>query len=304
MMEIIMDKILPINLMFLIGYILKRSSALPKEAGGPILKLIFYAIVPFVLYHSIRQVELSARILLYPLTAVLIHGLMYLVGLGVYKAFYSLAKDRAILISSLMIMNTGFILPFFMMFYRREDIWKIGLFDLGNAVIVFTVVYGLFLENEKKKRKLKTKILFFLKNPPLIGIFMGILGNIFNLKTPSTVVIISESFLDMLGPLIMIALGLYFEPKFKRKKLTVGIGLLKFSFGYTLATLLTFISGVGGVDRAVLYLMACSPVGVNVLTFSVLTGSDIEQASSIVSFSIILNLFLIPMLLIYLRSLT
>jgi len=301
-MEIIMDKILPINLMFLIGYILKKSSVLSKEAGGAILKLIFYAMVPFILYHSIRQVELSARILLYPLAAVLIHGLMYLVGAGIYKTFYSLTKDRAILISSLMIMNTGFILPFFMVFYKREDIWRVGVLDLGNAVMVFTVVYSLFLEKEKKKRKLKTKILFFLKNPPLVGIFMGILVNIFKLETPSTVVIISERFLDMLGPLIMIALGLYFEPKFKRKKLTVGISLIKFSFGYMLATLLTFISGIGGVDRAVLYLMACSPVGVNVLTFSILTGSDTEQASSIVSFSIILNLILTPMLLIYLRS--
>ena len=302
-MEIIMDKILPINLMFLMGYILKRSSVLTKEAGGAILKLIFYAMVPFVLYYSIRQVELSARILLYPVAAVVIHGLMYLIGSTIHRTFSFLDEDRAIIMSSFMIMNTGFILPFFMMFYRREDIWRVGVVDLGNAVMVFTVVYGLFLKKEGKKRKLKTKILHFFKNPPLIGITIGILANIFKVETPSTVVVISERFLDMLGPLIMIALGLYFEPKFKRRKLTVGIGLLKFTFGYILAYVLTLISGIGGVDRAVLYLMACSPVGVNVLTFSIMTNSDTEQASSIVSFSIILNLVLTPLLLIYLRSL-
>lgn len=298
-----MDKILPINFMFLIGYTLKRSSVLSKEAGGAILKLIFYAMVPFVLYHSIRQVELSPRILFYSLAAVVIHGLMYLIGSAVHKTFSSLDEDRAIITASFMIMNTGFILPFFMMFYRREDIWRVGVVDLGNAVMVFTVVYGLFLERKGKRGRTKTKFLFCFKNPPLMGIFAGIVGNILALETPSTVVVISERFLDMLGPLIMIALGLYFEPRFKRRRLTVGIGLSKFLFGYVLASFLTLVSGIGGVDRAVLYLMACSPVGVNVLTFSIMTDSDAEQASSIVSFSIILNLFLTPALLIYLKSL-
>ena len=302
MLGIIATKILPVNLIFLIGYFLKNKGILKEEDGGVFLKLTFYILIPAMLFNSMRSVELSWSLLLYPLLIAVVQGLMHLVGLWIYKGFKITRAEKPVVVSSLMVMNTGFIIPFFVAFYGQEEVWRVGLFDFGNAFITFSVTYSIFLNNNSEKIKTTdfTQAFKVIKSPPVIAIILGVFFNVMGLKTPATFEILTGNLSILVGPMVMLALGLYFNPKIEKKMLTGIIVVGKFLTGGIIATLLSALLGLDGVTRTILYLMACSPVGTNILTFSMLTDSDMNLASGIVSLSTLLNLFMIPLLIILL----
>lgn len=302
MYDVIMTKVVPVNSIFLIGYILKNRKILKAEDGGIFLKLAFYILIPAMLFNSTRKMDLSWGILLYPSLIAIVQTLMNGVGRGLYKVSNAKATDRPVVISSLMVMNAGFIIPFFIAFYGQDEVWRVGLFDFGNALITFSITYSIFLNSKTGRSKLDfKKTLGVLKSPPVLAIFLGFLFNFLGLETPKSIDILAGNLTNLVGPMIMLALGLYFNPKIPQKLLTLSIIATKFIVGGIIATILSSLFGLEGTTKAVMYLMACSPVGTNILTFSMLSDSDMSLASGIVSLSTLVSLFLIPALLMYLN---
>lgn len=302
MLDIIMSKVLPVNAVFIIGYLLKKRGVLKKEDGGTLLKLTFHVLIPAMLFGSMKDLDLSWGMVWYPVLIFIIQGIMYVAGETIYRLLKLTPKERPVLIASLMIMNTGFILPFFIAFYGQEDVWRIGLLDFGNALIAFSFVYNLFLGNKgDERKKSRGRVLMdVVKTPPVVGMLLGVVGSLTGIHVPVAIDVLTGNLSNLVGPVVMLALGLYFNPKIEKKSMTVAISLTKFMLGFAVAGSISSVLGLQGLSRVAVYLMSCSPVGANVLTFSVLTDSDMELASGVVSFSIVLNLFLIPGLLIYL----
>ena len=76
MLEIILEKLLPIFLFFTIGYILKIMNILKKEEASVLLKLVFYLLSPAVIILSVSGMKLERELLLYPISALCIHAFM------------------------------------------------------------------------------------------------------------------------------------------------------------------------------------------------------------------------------------
>lgn len=301
MYDVIMTKIVPVNSIFVIGYMLKNRKILRAEDGGIFLKVAFYILIPAMLFNSTRKMDISWGILIYPGLIAVVQTLMNGVGRLLYSVSGADKTDRPVVVSSLMVMNAGFIIPFFIAFYGQEEVWRVGLFDFGNALITFSVTYSIFLNAKTGGNRLDfKKTLSVLKSPPVIAIFLGFIFNFLKLGTPKSIDILAGNLTTLIGPMIMMALGLYFNPRVPQKLLTLSIIITKFVVGGITATILSNLFGLTGATKAVMYLMACSPVGTNILTFSMLSDSDMSLASGIVSLSTLLNLFLIPALLMYL----
>jgi malate permease and related proteins len=141
----------------------------------------------------------------------------------------------------------------------------------------------------------------FLKLPPLWAMLIAFLLKLSGAGLPE----IGLNFLALIGypttPLVMIALGLYFEPKLKNMGkafiaifIRMGVGL---GIGYLLAT----VFGLSGLTRTTVIVCSALPIGFNTLIFANLENMDREFAATMVSFSIIIALLYLP-LLIYLFS--
>jgi predicted permease len=175
-----------------------------------------------------------------------------------------------------------------------DEIWKVGLYDFGNSLIVFVLVYSMFFE-------LKIAEFFkLLKSPPIVAIFLGLIFSILSLKIPFFFDTTLDQLGELVGPMIMLGLGLYFTPKFKYIKLTskiVGIkAILGVGIGLFLMTILPFDELS---NKTIVYLTA-SPVGANILTFAVLSKMDMELPAEIVSLSMIVSFILTPLLFLVL----
>ena len=296
MLEIILEKLLPIFLFFTIGYILKMMNILKKEEASVLLKLVFYLLSPAVIILSVSGMKLERELLLYPISALCIHAIMIPTGLFLSKLIKLNDDERKVFRGATLIMNMTFILPFFIVFFGEKNLYLLSLFDAGNLVIVTTVVYSIFVSSKEDTAMDKIKKL--LKSPLIIALIIGFVLNITGLKLPRGIEITMQEIAEMTGTLIMIALGAYFTPKFKKLKLSLIIVAIKV-IGILIAT---FIIGkflpIDEMGRKIMLLGAFSPVGNNILTFVFVTDGDMELAINVVSLSIILSFINVSLLLI------
>lgn len=296
MLEIILEKLLPIFLFFTIGYILKMMDILKKEEASVLLKLVFYLLSPAVIILSVSGMKLERELLLYPISALCIHAIMIPTGLFLSKLIKLNDDERKVFRGATLIMNMTFILPFFIVFFGEKNLYLLSLFDAGNLVIVTTVVYSIFVSSKEDTAMDKVKKL--LKSPLIIALIIGFVLNITGLKLPRGIEITMQEIAEMTGTLIMIALGAYFTPKFKKLKLSLIIVAIKV-IGILIAT---FIIGkilpIDDMGRKIMLLGAFSPVGNNILTFVFVTDGDMELAINVVSLSIILSFINVSLLLV------
>lgn len=296
MLEIILEKLLPIFLFFTIGYILKVMNILKKEEASVLLKLVFYLLSPAVIILSVSGMKLERELLLYPISALCIHAIMIPTGLFLSKLIKLNDDERKVFRGATLIMNMTFILPFFIVFFGEKNLYLLSLFDAGNLIIVTTVVYSIFVSSKEDTAMDKIKKL--LKSPLIIALIIGFVLNITGLKLPRGIEITMQEIAEMTGTLIMIALGAYFTPKFKKLKLSLIIVAIKV-IGILIAT---FIIGkflpIDEMGRKIMLLGAFSPVGNNILTFVFVTDGDMELAINVVSLSIILSFINVSLLLV------
>ncbi len=292
MFELILNKVIPINLIFFLGYFLKKTGALKEEDGRVYLKGMFYAFIPAILFQSVRKAEFKADFIVYPLVIIMFQILMFILGKLVTSRM-KISRDKKIVIrGSLIIMNTGFVVPFYMAFYGVENMWRIGLYDFGNSLMVFVLVYSMFLKSELKE------VIKSLRSPPIVAIALGIIAGKFGIPIPEFIDTTLNQIGNLVGPSIMLGLGLYFTPSLKNIKISLMVVGLKIVLGVGIGLLLIQILPFDSLSNKTVLYMTASPVGANILTFAVLSKMDTKFPSEIVSLSIIINLFLIPLLFI------
>ena len=99
------------------------------------------------------------------------------------------------------------------------------------------------------------------------------------------------------APLVMIALGLYFEPSFKQLEYALLAVLIRMGVGLALGFGLSYLFGLTGLVRTVVISCSALPIGFNTLIFADLENLDREFAATEVSISMIVAMFLIPWLI-------
>lgn len=199
-----------------------------------------------------------------------------------------------------MIMNVGFALPFILANYGQEGIAKLSMFDFMNGLLTFTFIYSIAVAHGDKKPDKKFILKKILISPPVWALFLGILANFAQYTPPVALNTFLKNLAALTSPLIMLALGLYFTPKFVYPKLIASGIFIRFFVGGLLGLVFSYILGLKGVDRTIALIFASAPLGFNTLTFSNMENLDTKFATSLISTGILLGLITVPLLIILL----
>lgn len=300
MMEVIL-KILPVIFIAIIGFLLKKTKLLNQDHGDVFLKVVYFVALPALILTSIPTIELSFKFILLPISSAIIIILTYFVSSFIGKKLKLSKPSLGVFIIGSMIINNGFMIPFIIAAYGAEGLGRLLIFDISNGVLAYTWVYYIAYKHGSNHHDRKSMIKKFIFSPPIWALFIAIAMNLLNIKIPE----MASSLFEILGeitiPLLMITLGLYFNPKIVNR-IAVGSNILVRSFGGLLiGFLLAKLFKFEGLSFAIVILSASAPIGYNSLTFASLENLDKEYAASIVSFSVLTGLVLTP-ILIYLLS--
>lgn len=290
-------KVIPLILAFFLGVFIKRVKLMQKEDAGIILKLVLAATLPALSLLSILKVQLEPDLLYLPFTAAGVVFSVYGIAWWVGKRLKLPQTTFGSFIVGCMIMNTAFSLPFFMAKFGMEGMARAALFDAGNSFLIFTFIYSNAVKYGDNCKTCKFDWMKFVKLPPLWGMLIGFIIRAFNWQVPE----LGINFLNLVGqptiPLVMIALGLVFEPKLRDLNAVMTAVFIRMVIGLFLGWLLTYLLGIHGMTRTIIIASSSTPIGFNTLIFANLENMDREFAANAVSISILIALGYLPLII-------
>jgi hypothetical protein len=291
-------KIIPVVLIFLLGYALKRLNILKKEDGDLFLKVVYYVALPALVIISIADIKLRVDFVYLPAAAVLVALTTTAISFFTGKVFHLPQATLGTFIIGSTIMNIGFTLPFFITAYGKEGLARITMFDFGNMAIIFTFVYWLACKHGTSSMDTRVMIRKLLLVPPMWALVIAVALNLMKIRIPFFI----NDFLQMVGwmmtPLVMLALGLYFSPRMTKMGPVLSATFIRMIIGFASGFLLANLFGLEGLNRSIVIIGAAAPVGYTTLTFSYLEDLDKEFAASLISFSIIMGMIFTPLLIL------
>lgn len=212
-------------------------------------KIILNLALPATIFLALLHVELSSKLLLLPVMALALNGLLFfilplafpLVGITKGTPKYATAK---LLMASLAPGLSCF--PFVAEFLGDAQLAKVAMADLGNKVFVLFIAYIVvmrwFYQNHKtevttqsKSEKIKSLAITMISEPVNLLIVIALLcvaSSIHINDFPSFLQVVITRIAQIMTPLVLLYIGL--SVAFKRKQLAQILGLLLFRSGFVL----------------------------------------------------------------------
>lgn len=296
-------KVLPVLLIFPLGYILKKINILQTKDADMMTKLVFYVSLPALVVVSVSKIKFAFDFIYLPLSSAIIIFCIYFISKRIAGLFGFDNATYGAFLTGTMIMNIGFVLPFVVAVYRHEGLARLTLFDFCNGLLTFTFTYFMAQKygSNGKTMNRKTVIRKFLFAVPIWALLAGIGINFAGLTIPG----IALQFLDNLGqmtiPLVMLSLGVYFNPRFRHARAVFTAVGIRMGLGFAIAFLLCYLFGIEGLSRAIVLIGGSAPVGYNTLVFSSIEKLNKDFAAEMISVSILAGILLIPLLMVVLK---
>ena len=298
MLEYILN-ISPIILLALIGFILKKINFFDTSHADLFLKIVFYIAIPGLIFSSFDQLVLDHQLISLPFFAAFIllfnFGLSYLLGLKLKLK----RKTHGTFVLGASILNTGFSLPFVLAILGEDGVSRLILFDLGNVFLVITLLYYFSCKMGSNDYSRKIVLKKLTTSTPLLALIIAMTLNLTNIHLPDFLLDLSYKIGNMVIPLIMFALGIYFNPKFVHLKLSVITIFIRMVIGFLVGLLIVYLFNLRGLERTIIMVGTSAPVGFNTLTFSSLENLDKEFAASLLSYSILIGIFSVPLIIFF-----
>ncbi len=295
------EKIIPLILTFFLGIAFKLLKLLKKEDAPILLRFVLTVTLPALTIIAVTNVQLVADMALIPFMAIAIVFLMFFISSFVGRRMNMPRPMFGSFLVGTMIMNTAFSLPFFAAAHGNEGLARASLFDIGNTFMIFTFTYYNAIKYGDNSHTGQIYWGKFLRMPPLWAMIIAFAWKAASIPLPP----LAFNFLNLVAqptvPLVMIALGLYFDPKLKHLSKALIAVFIRMGVGLGLGIALATIFSLTGITRTVVIANSALPIGFNTLIFANLENLDKEFAATCVSISIFIALFYLP-LLIYLFS--
>jgi len=296
------ETIIPIILMIIIGYSLKRANLLRPVDASILNKIVIYIAVPALIFMAMYRMDTAILPLIAPiplicLTVGLICGLLAYIYSKIRN--YS-DKTRWSVVTTSTMFNSGFLgYPVVLGVFGGDGLVRAIFYDMGSMILF--IAFGIFFSvifTEKYSSILKRALLF----PPLWAIVLGLFLNFINFNIGP---ILSNTFIYLSGaaiPLIMISLGLSLEFKGIKENIEAvfSVSVIKLLIAPLLASFIVLIAGLGGLERQVTIIEAAMPSAMLSLVLAITYDLDIKTAAACIFATTILSLVTIPLILVIL----
>ena len=300
-MNEILNNIAPLLMTFGIGHLLYRIGFLTRDNADLFLKLFFYLALPSVILLSIPKIPLTHELLYFPLIAILMFAVNLTLAGAASRFFQLEPKTKGVFLIGSIIFNGSFAYPFIMVSYSEQAMASVYLFDFGNAIITFSIAYYLACHYGRPGQAQKMIWLRFFKSPPLLTLIVAVLLNLSGIAVPAVGENLLRIFSGLLTPMIILALGIYFNPRIVRGGPLTCVVAIQIGGGLILGYLFSRLFGLEGLSRTVVQIMAICPAAMNTLAYASMEGLDKEFAASVVSYTTIISIVLIPLMIFLLQ---
>jgi len=290
------------------GYFLKYKSIITEKEGKVISKLLMHTTFPALIIVTMMRVHIEAKLLLLPVLSFCFSIFSMLTAAWIFKRQGS--KLRALLIMG----SGGFNLGLFA-YPLIEGIWGpagmvyAAMFDLGNSLAIFGLVYGtgVFLSDKKDgvtvKENIKNAFLKIITLVPLQALLIGMIINLSHFELPTIVVEILDILARGNKVIALLIMGIYLNMPLNSETFqqVSKVLAIRYFWGLTLGFLCFYFLPFEPLYRHVLLIVLIIPVGMALLPFSDELAYDTKIAGMLVNISMLISFALMWALVLGLK---
>ncbi len=321
------NAILPIVLLILLGYILRRLNVFDDNFLTKANSIVFKIFIPILLFYNIAFIDenafssLNGNLMLYAALAI---SALFIIGLVIVKLFIKDDKQKGVILQCLFRSNYAIIgIPLCEFLTENLSELEKGI-ALGNATLmaalsvplfnIFAVIaLSIFNKDGENKTDVKKILLRIIKNPLIIGVFIGLVTLcirmcFINLGVDLSKSNISSNFFykaiknaaGIASPFALIVLGGRFKFSAVKKllsQITFGT-FLRVAIVPLITLFIGYFLGFRHLEFPTLIALFATPVAVSSAPMAAEMNQDSELAGQLVvwtSILSILSLFIIVM---------
>ena len=290
-------KLLPIIVMFALGFMGRRHHYLHAHHARVFLKLVANLGLPCLIVAAFSRIEFKPEYISLPFYAMTTVMLMWPAAWMLGRILHMPVRTLGTFIVGAMILNLSFIYPYMITVWGSYGFIHIALFDFGHSVIVLTLVSAIACRYGHDRARWMYMLKRIVTFPPFIALFYVILSRHLGLVLPVAVLdgIYWLGYLVML--LVVVAMGIYLDVHRLGNKQVMAILLLKPGLGMLLGLSMVAVFSLEGMTRTTVILGCMAPVGFNTLIYAQREKLDNEFAAHIASLTVLLGLLYVPLLI-------
>lgn len=291
-------QVLILFLMIAAGAALTRLKMLDKIGAKQFANLMFYIVTPAVIIKAFSGVPFTPQNAKYLIiaAAVALGSLFLFILISTLVFRKSEARKKAILISSVVFSNAGFMaLPMAEALFGEKGVFLVSIYVVVFNLMVWT--YGVWVF----ERQAKLNFFHMILNPGVIGMILGLPIFLFRLQLPAIANSVVQGFAALNTPLAMVVIGIYVATaslKLQKGDGAVLVSLILRQLILPLATLgiLLLLRVPADVVMACM-IPICAPPAANTVIFAAKFGGDVEFASRIMPIGTLFSIITMPLIL-------
>ncbi|WNC12206.1 AEC family transporter [Brevibacillus brevis] len=259
-------------LIIALGYLLKRFRIIKEKDGEGLARIIFNLTLPCLIIHTFHNISLDSSLLL-----LVVIGFLYgiLAAVLAYFAFRNEnRKTKGMLGMMIPGFNVGlFAYPLVQGIWGEKGLAYFGMFDIGNALVVFGVSYliGSYYSAEDVKLDFKQVLGKVSKSIPLLTYLVIFVINLAHIPLPDLLLGVTGTISKANMPLSLLLLGIYlnfsFDKRYQHHFWKV-LGL-RYLVGLAIGIVCFMLLPFEDMFKYTLLVGFILPMGVSVLAYSV-----------------------------------
>lgn len=299
----IFSKVTTFILIIAFAFLLKKIGFFKKEDAGFISKLIVNLTLPCALLGSAKEIQLSGVTLILIVFALIIN--LFAFYFGMFCSGKKSRVERNVFALNTTGYNIGnFAIPFVQTFFESSAIGYICMFDIGNAISCFGMIYYLSSSYASGERGFRFRVFFgkLLRSVPFMTYMLITFMALFHLSLPSQIMSIvgivgnANTFLSM----AMVGLLLEFRVEPIVRKSVLRILLLRIVSGVLCAGM-AFLLPIPQFVKVILLFCIFTPTTSLTPVYCMNAGYDGPIPAIMSTFTMVLSIGAYVLLLLFVR---
>ena len=171
-----MYSILPVLFLFVLGFLLQRSTTLTQASVAGAKRIVSDLALPALMFQAFSSLEIESKYLILVVAIFLVCLLMIFLGKALAKPLHLESPYFPLLLGGFEMGMLGYAL--FLSLYGNEQVGKMALIDLGQVLFVFFVLMAFLIKERDGSHTSNVLLRQFITSPVILAIFSGIVISI------------------------------------------------------------------------------------------------------------------------------
>ncbi|MCT2535270.1 AEC family transporter [Aquibacillus koreensis] len=279
-----------------LGFILKQSNIIKEKDGEGLARIIFNLTLPALIIVTFNGITIDYSLILLIVIAILYGLLLGFLGIVFFKNEDRTTKGMlAMMVPGF---NIGlFAYPLVEGIWGQEGLKYFGMFDVGNAFIVFGLSYliGTYYAGDNVTFDIKNVVGKLTRSIPLMTYIIVCAISMIGLHLPIAVLDVASIISAANMPMSLLLLGIYLNFSFDKKYMTLTLKYLtlRYVVGLALGLFLFAVLPFDNMFKFTLLIGFILPTSMSVLPYSVEFGYDKKFVGTTSNLTIVISFILI-----------